>query len=92
LISAACTTNKPTNRIGRARRGSIPDQLAAAVGMGWRDWRRNPVLWAVLVVVPAVFILLSDAITPDGTTRFVLLEHGRRVTATFNPADIHAGT
>src|SRR6266540_3213234 len=60
--------------------------------MGWRDWRRNRVLWALLVVVPAVFIWLSDAITPDGTTRLRLLEHGQRIIATFNPADIHAGT
>src|SRR6266702_1003853 len=76
----------------RTRPGSARDQLAAAVRMGWRDWRRNRVLWALLVVVPAVFIWLSDAITPDGTTRLRLLEHGQRVTEAFNPADIHAGT
>ena len=76
----------------RTRPGSARDQLAAAVRMGWRDWRRNRVLWALLVVVPAVFIWLSDAITPDGTTRLRLLEHGQRIIATFNPADIHAGT
>src|SRR6266542_4496340 len=64
----------------------------AAAAMGWRDWRRNRVLGALLVVVPAVFIWLSDAITPDGTTRLRLLEHGQRIIATFNPADIHAGT
>ena len=76
----------------RTRPGSARDQLAAAVRTGWRDWRRNRVLWALLVVVPAVFIWLSDAITPDGTTRLRLLEHGQRVTEAFNPADIHAGT
>jgi ABC-2 family transporter protein len=77
----------------RTRPGSTRDQLAAAVRTGWRDWRRNRVLWALLlVVVAAVFIWLSDAITPNGTTRLTLLEHGRRSIATFNPADIHAGT
>jgi hypothetical protein len=75
-----------------ARPGSVRDQLAAAVRTGWRDWRRNRVLWALLVVVPTVFIWLSDAITPDGMTHISLLEHGRRIVATFNPADIHAGT
>jgi hypothetical protein len=42
----------------RTHPGSARDQLAAAVRMGWRDWRRNRVLWALLVVVPAVFIWL----------------------------------
>ncbi len=76
----------------RVRPGSILDQLSAAIGMGWRDWRRNRVLWALLILVPAVFIWLSDAITPDGTTGLHLLEHGRQITQAFNPADIHAGT
>src|SRR6266702_5047538 len=57
-----------------------------------RDWRRYRVLWALLLVVLAVFFWLSDAITHDGPTRLRLLEHGHRVTEAFNPADIHAGT
>jgi len=76
----------------RATPGSIGDQLAAAVGMGWRDWRRNPVLWVLLAVVPAVFILLSDAITPHGHTPVVLTEGGQRVTELLDPAHMHAGT
>jgi ABC-2 family transporter protein len=96
-VALAWTVIVATSRVAHrpcwhARPGSARDQLTAAVRMGWRDWRRNRVLWALLVIVPAVFILLADAITPDGTTRLALLEHGRRVTATFNPADIHAGT
>src|SRR6266511_1266431 len=39
----------------RARPGSTRDQLTAATRMGWRDWRRNPVLWLLLAAVPAVF-------------------------------------
>jgi ABC-2 family transporter len=76
----------------RTRPGSTRNQLAAAILMGWRDWRRNRVLWALLVLVPAVFIWLADAITPNGTTQLSLLEHGQRVIARFNPADIHGGT
>ena len=72
--------------------GSVADQLGAAVAMGLRDWRRNPVLWVLLVVVPAVFILLSDAVTPHGRTPVVLTENGRRAVQMLDPAHIHGGT
>jgi len=88
----AGTTRVARRRRRRPARGSIGDQLAAALRMGWRDWRRNPVLWLLLAVVPAVFILLSDAITPHGRTPVVLHEGGRRVTALLDPAHMHAGT
>ena len=72
--------------------GSVGDQLGTAMAMGLREWRRNPVLWVLLVVVPAVFILLSDAITPHGLTPVVLAEDGRRAVELLDPAHIHAGT
>ena len=53
----AGTTRVASRRRARAASGSVVDQLGAAVAMGLRDWRRNPVLWVLLVVVPAVFIL-----------------------------------
>jgi hypothetical protein len=62
------------------------------MAMGLREWRRNPVLWVLLVIVPAVFILLSDAITPHGLTPVVLAEGGRRAVELLDPAHIHAGT
>ena len=60
--------------------------------MGWHDWRRTPVLWVLLAVVPAVFILLSDAITPHGQTPVVLREGGVSRIGIVDPANIHAGT
>jgi hypothetical protein len=50
------------------------------------------VLWALLAVVPAVFVLLSDAVTPDRPTTLRLREGGRTVVQTFSLMDIHAGT
>ncbi|HYU02411.1 MAG TPA: hypothetical protein VEL02_01085 [Jatrophihabitantaceae bacterium] len=96
-VVAAYTVVTATARIARQHRrgpapGSVRDQLAGALGMGWRDWRRNPVLWVLLAAVPAVFILLSDAITPHGHTPVVLNEAGRRVTEMLDPAHMHAGT
>ncbi|WP_175346871.1 MULTISPECIES: ABC transporter permease [Cellulomonas] len=72
--------------------GSRPDQLRAALGTGLREWRRNPVLWVLLAVVPAVFVLLADAITPSGSTPVVLNEGGTLVTRAMDPAHMHAGT
>jgi hypothetical protein len=95
LVAFAVVTS--TTRVARGRRwhtvpGSVGDQLGTAMAMGLREWRRNPVLWVLLVVVPAVFILLSDAITPHGLTPVVLAEDGRRAVELLDPAHIHAGT
>jgi hypothetical protein len=42
--------------------------------------------------VPAVFVLLSEAVTPHGRTVIVVPEGGRQVPRPFDPAEIHAGT
>jgi hypothetical protein len=70
----------------------VGDHLAAGLRLGWRDWRRNPVLWVLLAVVPAVFILLADAITPARPAALTVVEHGRRFTETVDLTHIHAGT
>lgn len=49
-------------------------------------------LWALLAIVPAVFILLSEAITPHGQTPVALRENGITRTAIVDPAEMHAGT
>jgi hypothetical protein len=76
----------------RARPGSVRDQFLAATRMGWRDWRRNPVLWLLLVAVPAVFILGAQAITPHRPTSIVVAENGVRAARVFDVYDLHAGT
>ena len=67
-------------------------QLATALRLGWHEWRRTPVLWVLLAVVPAVFIWLSDAVTPHGSTPVALVEDGVRFTGLVDPAHIHGGT
>jgi ABC-2 family transporter protein len=88
----AGTTPVRKRRRWRNVPGSVGDQLGTAIATGLRDWRRNPVLWVLLVVVPAVFIWLSDATTPHGLTPVVLAENGRRAAEMLDPAHIHAGT
>lgn len=84
----------------RPRRHAVPagvrgdqaaGQFASGLRAGWRQWRRVPLFWVLLLVVPAVFVLLSDAITPHGRTVVVLREAGSRFVAQLDPADIHGG-
>ncbi|GAA0250624.1 hypothetical protein GCM10010492_58540 [Saccharothrix mutabilis subsp. mutabilis] len=75
-----------------ARPGRPPTQVGTGLRTGLRDYGRNPVLWALLVVVPVVFIWLSKVVTPGETTSLSLLEHGRPVTPAFWLPDVHAGT
>src|SRR6266498_654970 len=75
----------------RARPGSTRDQLAAATRMGWRDWRRNPVLWLLLAAVPAVFILLAEATTPHRPIAIAATGNGVRAPHVVDLFDVHAG-
>lgn len=90
VVRYATRIARPRRRI--ARPGTLRDQYLATVRMGWHDWRRNLVLWVLLAIVPAVYILLSDLITPHGSTRVTVVERGQRAAQVFDPAHIHAGT
>lgn len=90
VVSAAVGVRRHSR--GRRSPGSASDQLAAALRGGWRDVRRNPVLWVLLAAVPTVFIVLAQATTPHGSTPIVLTEGGRQFTALFDPARIHGAT
>ena len=72
----------------RRRRG----QRAAARRAAWRDARRNPVLWVLFVVVPVVFILTADAITPNEPITLVLRENGARISRVFAMPEVHGAT
>lgn len=76
----------------RARAGGLRAQFPAAGRAAWRDARRNPALWVLFVVVPVVFILTADAVTPSEPILLTVTEHGRRSAQTFNMADVHGAT
>ena len=67
-------------------------QFGAAVSAAWRDARRNPAQWALFVVVPVVFIVTADAVTPDRPIDLTLEEAGRNVVRTFTMSDVHGAT
>ena len=86
-----------TSAVARRRRrrrtaGSRTDQYRRPLELGLRELRRNPALWAMLAVVPAVFVVLSDVVTPPGHTGIAVREDGRLTVRMFDPAEIHAGT
>ena len=68
---------------GRAHR------IAVALRYGFRDYRRNPVLWVLLVGLPIAFITLSIAVTPDDPAPVELVEHGRRGLQILSMTDLH---
>ncbi|MFD8495796.1 ABC transporter permease [Amycolatopsis sp. NPDC059657] len=90
LVLAVLVVTTTTRVAHRTRHHA--GQLVTGLRMGLRDYRRNPVLWALLVVVPVIFIWLSKVITPGQTTSLSLVEDGRTVTPTFWLPNVHAGT
>lgn len=76
-----------------ATRGvSAPARLIAMLQAGMREHRRNRVLWALLVVVPAVFIGMAIMVTLDMPGPITLVDGGRQFTALLSERRIHAAT
>ena len=67
-------------------------QYRRALYLGIRELGRNPVLWILLVLVPALFIVLSDVTTPSGRMGIAVREDAALATRIFDPAEIHGGT
>jgi hypothetical protein len=92
-IAVVATTCSVARRPYAVRNPGSPwIQLITGLRMGWHDWRRTPTLWVLLVVVPAVFIWMSDLITPSGHTPVTVRENGRTFTEMVDPAHFHAGS
>ena len=95
-VSVAWTLMAARARTARARRvsraGSIRVQLAAAARASWRDARRNPAQWVLFVVVPLVFIITADAVTPDKQILLTLREQGLSLTRSFAMPSVHGAT
>lgn len=88
----AARTRTGHGRIRPQKAGSFRSQTAGALRAAWRDTRRNPALWALLVVVPVVFILGVYVVTPDQPISIVLHENGESITRTLSLIDLHGAT
>ncbi|MFP5318869.1 MAG: ABC transporter permease [Acidimicrobiia bacterium] len=78
-----------THRPSAAR---APRPLPAVLRAGMRDYRRNRVLWALLVGVPAIFIGLAIIVTVDTPGPVDLVEGADRFTAMLSQRRMHAAT
>jgi len=67
-------------------------RLAAGLRAGMREYRRNLVLWVLMVVVPVVFIAMAVAVTPDKLGPVGLVDSGRHFTAMLSMRQVHAAT
>ena len=91
-VLAASRTRSLQPRVRSADPHSRRVALKAAGRAVWRDARRNRVQWVLFVVVPAVFILTADAVTPNKPIVLTVRAHGRSLAQTFAMPDVHDAT
>ena len=70
----------------------VSARLMAVLMGGMREYRRNRVLWAILVVVPAVFIAMAVLVTVDKPGPVAVVEGARHFTAYLSERRMHAAT
>jgi hypothetical protein len=71
---------------------SVPrTRWSASLWAAVRDYRRNRVLWALLLGVPALFVALAAAETPTTPMPVALVEGARQFTTMIPLRHIHAG-
>jgi hypothetical protein len=86
---AAAVPSRPTG--DRAALLRVRRPVTEAVLSSVRDWSRVRIMWVLLLAVPAVFVLLSDAITPPGRMAVTARDAGRAVTVGLTPPRSTAG-
>jgi hypothetical protein len=86
------TTIRAIPNPAATRQVATAARLAAALRAGMREYRRNRVLWILLLAVPAVFIVLAIAVTPDNPAPVALVDGSRRFTAMLSERRMHAAT
>ncbi|MBT8192345.1 MAG: ABC transporter permease, partial [Acidimicrobiia bacterium] len=64
-------------------------RVGAAFKFGFREYRRNPAMWVLLVVLPVFFITLSFYITPDMPTPVEVVEGGQSSIRAISMIDVH---
>ncbi|HEX6338587.1 MAG TPA: hypothetical protein VFZ85_16650 [Jiangellaceae bacterium] len=91
-MAGAITALVITTRPARVHRDVSPRPLArlrAGLRYGFREYRRNVVLWVLLVGLPVYFISVSMATTPDDPAPVEVVESGSRVVQALPMSDLH---
>lgn len=85
---ALVRTTRPASLAPIRARGAF-HRVAVATRYGVRDYRRNVVLWVLLVILPVLFITLSIMVTPDEPAAVSLVEGGHRAVRVLSMAEVH---
>lgn len=64
-------------------------RIIAGLRYGLRDYRRNPAMWVLLLLLPVFFITLSFWVTPSDPTPVELTEAGSRAVQIISMAEVH---
>ncbi len=84
LLATTRPAGLPTPHLGGRWR-----RIAVATRYGFRDYRRNLVLWVLLVGLPVAFITLSIAVTPSEPAPVELFEDGQRSIQVLSMDNLH---
>jgi hypothetical protein len=89
---AMVVTRTPTDPSPRTAGWAVPGSpWTASLWAAVRDYRRNRVLWALLLGVPALFVALAAAETPMTQMPVTLIDGARQFTTMIPLRHIHAG-
>ena len=92
-VAPATVRPRATTQTTRAvPRFPVRARVFAVLNAGMREHRRNRILWALLVVVPAVFIGMAIEVTLDTPGPIALVDGSRHFTAFLSERRIHAAT
>ena len=86
--AALVSTTRPA-RLAAPRLHGGWRRIRVALRYGFRDYRRNLVLWVLLVGLPIAFITLSIAVTPADPAPVELVEGGTRSLQVLSMDDLH---
>lgn len=87
-LVALVTTTRPA-RPGVVRRPAALARLLAGLRYAFREYRRNTVLWVLLVGLPVAFITVSIAVTPDDPAPVELVENGQSTVQILAMSELH---
>jgi hypothetical protein len=88
VVFYSATSHPHTRRVRRVSSQGWA-RLRAGLRYGFRDYRRNVVMWVLLIVLPVLFISLSFYITPDAPAPVELIEDGVSAIRMVSMIDVH---
>jgi hypothetical protein len=87
-LLALMATTRPA-RTAAVKAPGADARLRAALRYDFREYRRNVLLWVLLVGLPIAFVNVARAVTPDDPAPLELAEDGMRAVRMLPMSDLH---